>query len=451
MKNNKQIIYVQGMHCSSCELLIEKQLQKTGLVSKCNASLKEGEVELTYKGPEKLSLKDLNKLFKSNGYTFFETKPKKIKRNSNLLTSLFIAAALLTGFYLLERTGIGNTINITSTTAVPTYFFFGLVAGISTCAALIGGLLLSLTQKWNEVYIGENTSSRAIPFTMFNIGRIVSFTVLGGVLGLIGSAFHISLSLTAAVTMAVALLMLVLGLQMIGISWASKFQVRLPKRFTTNITNEENFKGKYMPLTIGALTFFLPCGFTILAQTSALASGSFLTGSLIMLLFALGTLPTLALISFTSIKLTEKPAITAKFSYVAGILVVFFAVYNLNSQFNVLGWKSLSDLRITLGKQTSDNNISASNTDVQVIQMEANAYGYHPRNFTLRSGVPVRWEIADTGTNGCTNAIIARGLIDGSIRLRPGMNVYEFTPQRAGVYKATCWMGMAPPVTIEVI
>jgi plastocyanin domain-containing protein len=83
--------------------------------------------------------------------------------------------------------------------------------------------------------------------------------------------------------------------------------------------------------------------------------------------------------------------------------------------------------------------------------MDALAYGYEPAYFRVRAGVPVRWEIADKGFSGCTNAILSRGLFEGQIDLLSGTTtIKEFTPKNRGEYKFSCWMGMASGV-IEVI
>ena len=46
----------------------------------------------------------------------------------------------------------------------------------------------------------------------------------------------------------------------------------------------------------------------------------------------------------------------------------------------------------------------------QVVSMEALSRRYSPNQFTVRLGVPVRWEIFDAGFSGCTNAIVSREL-----------------------------------------
>ena len=179
-----------------------------------------------------------------------------------------------------------------------------------------------------------------------------------------------------------------------------------------------------------------------------------------MLSFALGTLPVLLFIGFSSVKFSQKPHLSARFLKIAGILVLFFALYNINFQLNVLGISSLSDLSINSGQlsNTAKNNSLQSKEGLppivngkQILKMDALVYGYKPNYFKVRVGVPVRWEITDKGTSGCTNAIISRNLFEGEIPLTPGQtSVKEFTPEKPGKYKFSCWMGMISGI-IEVI
>ena len=128
--------------------------------------------------------------------------------------------------------------------------------------------------------------------------------------------------------------MIFLALQMLGLNILRKFQITAPKFITRYLVNESNFKGRFTPFLMGASTFFLPCGFTITAQGLALISGNPLQGSLIMLFFALGTLPSLLLIGFSSIKFFEKPHLSLRFLKVAGFIVLFFAVLECCSESN---------------------------------------------------------------------------------------------------------------------
>jgi len=207
---------------------------------------------------------------------------------------------------------------------------------------------------------------------------------------------------------------------------------------------------------MGAATFFLPCGFTLTAQTLALGSGDPITGALIMLLFTLGTSIPLLLIGLSSIKAFSTPQRSSLYSYVVGFLIIFFSLFNINSQLSVLDLPNLSAILASSG--VKDQKSSLSDSDLppivdgkQILKMNASASGYSPNYLKVRAGTPVRWEIKDTGTSGCTNAVISRNLFQGQINLVPGTtSVKEFTPTTPGKYRFTCWMGMVSG-TLEVV
>ena len=466
----EQKYFVKGTHCASCEILIEKKLLEEKNIEAVEASSQRGEVLVEYKG-EKLSANFLNKLFQKEGYTFSEKhastssnirhseEEKNPKSSYDIIMAVIIGVLVIFGFLFLNKLGFSNWVNVGETSSLPAFLLLGLLAGLSTCAALVGGLVLSMSKQWNEVYADKNTATqKATPHLMFNAGRLVSYALLGGVLGAIGSKLQLSVSFGAILVLGVSVLMFFLALQMMGVKAFQKFRLSMPKSMTRYVANEKNFKGKQMPFVMGALTFFLPCGFTITAQGLALISGSFVQGSLIMLSFALGTLPVLLFIGLSSAKLVNNRKLSEKFLKTAGVVVLFFALFNANNQMNVLGYSSIGDF---LGKtaQSANNNGGNGNKEglppiingKQVIKMDASASGYSPNYFKVKVGVPVRWEITDKGTSGCTNAVISNSLFSGSIDLTPGQtSVKEFTPQKAGKYKFSCWMGMVSGI-MEVV
>ncbi|MEK7172487.1 MAG: sulfite exporter TauE/SafE family protein [Patescibacteria group bacterium] len=463
----EQKYFVQGTHCASCELLIEKKLLEMSNIKSVEASSAKGEVLIEHEG-ERPNAAHLNKIFKKEGYTFSEKKivDEKPADTSNFINTAAVAVIIVVGFLLLNKLGLQKFVNVSASSSLPAFLLFGLLAGLSTCVALVGGLMLSMAKQWGEVYADKNTAlQRAKPHLMFNAGRLISYALLGGVLGAIGGKLQLSLTFNAGLVIVVSVMMAFLALQMLGVKAFRKFQITMPKFMTRYAADEKNFQGKYMPFVMGALTFILPCGFTITAQSLALLSGSFLQGSLIMLFFALGTLPVLLFIGFSSAKLVSNQKLSGQFLKVAGLIVLFFAFFNINNQLNVLGVSNISDFFLQTAKSaigpTQRNAPSGANVNEgdlpaivngqQVIKMEASGGGYSPNYFKVRVGVPVRWEITDVGTSGCTNAIISRSLFDGQIGLTPGqVSVKEFTPQKAGKYKFSCWMGMVSGI-MEVV
>ena len=186
------VYYVDGMHCASCEVLIEKKIKKIEGVKEVDASLDKGKVVLRYEG-ETPKAGQINQIFEENGYVFssdkkgrekevplFKKEGKSLIINKNKAAKytkvIGLTLLILVLFLLIENSKIGGLVSITSGSSVGSFFAFGLIAGISSCAALVGGLLLSLSNQWTSLYIDqENSVKRAYPFIMFNIGRLIAF------------------------------------------------------------------------------------------------------------------------------------------------------------------------------------------------------------------------------------------------------------------------------------
>lgn len=461
---------VDGMHCAACEVLIEKKILKQNGVKSVEASTKDGRVDIVYEG-QRPQLSILNKAFKGDNYSFSsgDSDYKKsdesipfikfsggevkidIGRIKKLLYISGISILLIIGFVLINRSEVAALVSVNASSSLPAFFVFGLLAGASSCAALVGGIVLSMSKQWNEQYVSNNSFfSKFEPHLLFNGGRLLSFMILGAVLGAIGGVLQISLSFTSVLTIGISIMMFVLALQMLGWKRVQGLQFKTPKFISRYVADESNFRGRLMPAVMGALTFFLPCGFTITAQGLALASGNALQGSLIMLFFSLGTLPMLLTIGLSSVRFLEQKNISDAFLKIAGVLVLFFALYNFNSQLVVLNLPSINDV-FSSSVQAADTNLPPIVDGKQIVRMDASSGGYSPNYIKVRMGVPVRWEITDKGTSGCTNAVISKALFDGEIKLTPGeTSVKEFTPEKPGRYKFSCWMGMVTG-TIEVV
>ena len=172
---------------------------------------------------------------------------------------------------------------------------------------------------------------------MFHGGRIITFFILGGVIGSAGGAFTLNTSATFILSIIIGLTMLILGLNLLEIfPWAKRLEPSMPKWIARHAHGVSKLNHTLTPALVGVATFFLPCGFTQSMQIFTLTTGGFLAGGLTMLFFALGTLPLLALISFSSfsIKNSSKAGIFFKS---AGLIVILFAFFNLINSLVVIG------------------------------------------------------------------------------------------------------------------
>lgn len=323
--NKTYTFHVNGMHCKSCVVLTESELNNVSEVSRVKASLGNLSVEVTGnfgdKAPEHIAL-DLTAVLKPHGYTLSVDKHKHVVKWSDFRIAIPIALAFIVIFIGLQKLGIVNLVTASKVT-YGTAFLIGLIASVSTCMAVVGGLVLSMSAQFAK------EGDKVRPQLLFHVGRLVSFFVLGGVIGLVGSTFQLGATGTFILGLLIALVLLILGLNLLDIfPWLKKLQPTLPGFIGKRVHSLKTMNHTFTPLLIGIATFVLPCGFTQSMQLYALSTGSFWIGALTMFSFALGTLPMLALLSFSSLAIYNK-AQSGIFFKTAGLIVVFFGIFNL--------------------------------------------------------------------------------------------------------------------------
>ncbi|KKP83410.1 MAG: hypothetical protein UR85_C0004G0004 [Candidatus Nomurabacteria bacterium GW2011_GWF2_35_66] len=131
--------------------------------------------------------------------------------------------------------------------------------------------------------------------------------------------------------------MLIMGINLLDIfSGAKKAQISMPKFISKKAFGLAKLNHTLTPLLVGIATFFLPCGFTQSMQVYTLSTGSFMNGALTMLAFALGTLPVLALVSFSSFSIKNNKN-SGIFFKTAGIIVILFAIMNILNSLVIIG------------------------------------------------------------------------------------------------------------------
>lgn len=332
-KNKKYIFHVHGMHCASCVVLIESKTKESPAVNRAEANLSSNTLEVSGDfgdlSPSSVAEK-LSALIEGYGYKLSVEKELKKANWSEFKLAVPFALLFAFLFIFLQKVGIVNFVDA-SNVGYGTVFAIGIVASLSSCMAVVGGLLLSVSATFAK----EQNSLK--PQLMFHIGRIVSFFFLGGVIGMLGSAFTLSPFATFLLSLLVGLVMLILGINLLEIfPWAKKLQLSIPKSVGKYAHNISNYNHSVTPIILGIATFFLPCGFTQSMQLYTLTTASFLKGGLTMLIFALGTLPILALVSFSSfsIKNNSKKGVFFK---TAGIIVILFSIFNIINSLVVIG------------------------------------------------------------------------------------------------------------------
>ncbi len=327
---------VNGMHCAACELVIEKKIGRIPGVKKVDAVLAKNKVKVwgTFSEPKAKLAAQWSKLIEPDGYALVTERSKKQVNWGEFKKAAPIAGVVILLFIALQKLGVVNLVSPDSIN-LPAVFLIGIIASLSSCMAVVGGLVLSISAN----YAKEESKTKATKaMVMFHGARLVGFFILGGVIGLIGSAFTLSQTASFVMSLIVGFVMIILGLNLLDtFEFTKKLQFKMPKSLSRSAINTENMQNKWTPLLLGVVTFFLPCGFTQSMQVYSLSSGSFIQGALTMFVFALGTLPMLAFISFFSNKMVGGKKTSGVFFKAAGLVVLFFALINLTGALVVMG------------------------------------------------------------------------------------------------------------------
>lgn len=440
----KQTIDIKGMHCSSCELLIGDEVLQIPGVKKCKVNYRKGRAEILYEGH--LNQQRVQAAVEAAGYSlgkddkhFFSHNPKDyLDLGMAILTilALFYLAQALGIFELGSKTG-GNY------NSLPVVFLIGLTAGVSTCMALVGGLVLGASARFAEKHPYATPLQKFKPHLFFNLGRITSYIILGGLIGYLGSFLQISTSVLGLLTVAVGLVMLLLGVQLTEIiPGLNRFKITIPSQISKLFGVQKKSQAEYShtnSAAMGALTFFLPCGFTQAMQLYAISTGDPVAGALTMGTFAIGTAP--GLLGIGGLTSVVKGAFAKHFFRFAGIVVIMLSFFNISNGWNLASpMIQLPSFNQAAVAQGADPNVKMEN-GVQVVNMTQSASGYSPDTFKIQKGIPVKWVINSEDAFTCASSIVAESI---GVRkaLSEGENVITFTPEETGTINFSCSMGM---------
>ena len=434
-KRATERLTVDGMTCNSCETRIEKAVRALAGVGQVSASAPISEV-IVYYNPDLVTRGAILDAIRGAGYQVREdSAPAKSGAVYRFLGLIAVVAAI----YLIIRYTVGFTFlpTVTQSMGYGLIFVVGLLTSLH-CIAMCGGIVLSQGIKGHEAVskpalVPTGLKERLLPSLLYNGGRVVSYTIIGGIVGALGSLFSLSTTLKGVIPVIAGAFMLFLGVRMLGIfPWLSRLKVRFPGLGGSRMRSAASGRG---PFVVGLLNGLMPCGPLQTMQVYALGTGSFLAGALSMFLFSLGTVPLLlgfgALSAFLSAKF-NRGMLKA-----SGVLVMALGLVMFARGMNLFG-VALPVLSPAPGSSIAVAKVIG---DYQEVRTTVESGEYHP--FIVQKGIPVHWIVSAKAVdlNGCNNPLTVPGY---GIRkqLVPGDNLIEFTPDRDGTISYTCWMGM---------
>ncbi|MDR1000429.1 MAG: sulfite exporter TauE/SafE family protein [Clostridiales bacterium] len=457
----KKRLYIDGMTCVSCQERIEKRLRNTRGIISANVSYNSGVAYVAYDRGV-ISLGEISNIIECLDYRVIRGRAKK-NRSDRTIGLLVIIVAL---FMIMQHFGILNL--LAPSRLADTQMGYGMlfVMGLITsvhCVAMCGGI--NLSQCIQQGGARSNSRNDALrPSFLYNLGRVVSYTAVGFVVGALGSVITFSNVFQGVLKLMAGVFMVIMGVNMMGMFPSlRKFTPRMPKRFARKINEEKDKQNS--PLIIGLLNGLMPCGPLQAMQIYALSTGNAFAGAFSMFVFSIGTVPLMFGLGAFSTILSGR--FKKKVMAVGAILVVVMGLSMLSQ-----GW-SLSGIRLSRAvpnsgaAQTnalSEDKVSEEQSKDQQSQSEDQIHvvdgvqlvnstltsGKYP-TITVQSGTPVKWVIdAPKGSvNGC-NGRMYISEYDIEYSFTEGENVIEFTPTEAKTVKYICWMGMISG-TINVV
>lgn len=430
MKKKKIIIKVYGMSCISCENKITDKLKSINGVLNVKASRNKEQVEVVCR-EDNPDIEECKKVISELGYSL-----KKQNNYLKFIGIILIGALILALAQYSNSLDMGKYINVETT--YPILFMVGVLSSFH-CIGMCGGIMISQSISTN----GVNNKTPLKTNLLYNAGRVVSYTLIGGFVGFIGSMFSLSITMRSGIVIFAGLFMLIMGLNLMQISFFKKISFRLPWGKCNSKLNSSR------PFIVGLLNGFMPCGALQTIQIFALGTGSFAGGAFSMFLFSLGTVPLMLTVGLIAGGLTHKRRNSIlKFS---GGLVLFLGIIMVDRGLSLGGINPL--VREPTEKITINQNVNTPKTeviqdfrkakidgDVQVLTTTAENYGYTPKTVYVQKDKSIKWIILGNEINSCNNEIIIPSLgIEKKLKL--GENVIELGKLTKDL-DYTCYMGM---------
>ena len=415
---------ISGMHCPHCETAILRAVRDMKGIKNPQADYRAGTLSSLW---DETALPEaaLRDRIAEAGYTLMGQRQAMPvwKRPLPLLAVLAVLAAL---FVLVSLSPLRALLSRFPTAkagmGLGALFMVGLLTSLH-CVAMCGGI--NLAQSAASAQAGRRVSASNI---QYNLGRLVSYTILGGIVGAVGSVFRLSSIAQAAFQLIAAIFMVLMALNLLDIEGLRGVVPTLPVGLRTKLMG----KGSCSSLFIGLINGLMPCGPLQAMQLYALSTGSWHMGALSMFCFCLGTVPLMLGFGLVSGRLNKRFARPMRVA--SGVLVLLMGMAMLSNGLNLAGIR----LRLS-GSAASD--VAVADANIQIDESELDWRGYP--DITVEAGVPVRWNIHAEAEKitGCNNEMVIPAL-NLRVHLSEGDNIVEFTVDEPGVIPYTCWMGM---------
>lgn len=204
------------------------------------------------------------------------------------------------------------------------------------CIGMCGGIVIAYSST--KVDSGWNRGRQAAAHLVYNLGRTLTYTVLGFIFGYLGGVSTFSNVANGSLLVVAGVAMILAGLSLDG-------RIRFLSRFSSPMAESKWF-GKvfrallednslYSLFLLGMLNGFLPCGFVYFFAITAASTGSPLWGGFVMMVFGLSTIPAMFSLGFF-VALFQKSRLRGVMIKLAAVAVILYGIYTIYSGYEYI-------------------------------------------------------------------------------------------------------------------
>ena len=344
-------------------------------------------------------------------------------------------------------------------------FITGLTTGGLSCLAVQGGLLASSLEQQLEQQIDSQIEQElavrrahrstkkgsrllahpklALPILLFLAAKLAAYTLLGFLLGALGSVLQLNSATRAILLIAIGIFMVGNALRMFNVHPIFRyFSIEPPKFITRYIRRKaKNGESSFAPLFLGALTVFIPCGVTQAMMAVAVGTGSALQGAVLMFAFILGTSPVFFVVAYLTMQLGAR--LEKAFMRFVAVVLLVLGLVSVNNGLSLVGSPlSVQNLVGDLFPPQAAGQVSTLPPST-TLNLSASNSGYSPQRLYANAGPPILLNIATNNTFSCARDFVISAIGVEKLLPQTGTVPVNIPAQPAGtVMHFSCSMGM---------
>ena len=332
-------------------------------------------------------------------------------------------------------------------------FITGVTTGGLSCLAVQGGLLASSLANQIEEDMQLQTGKGgaqvkfrprlAQPIFLFLVAKLIAYTLLGLLLGALGSVLQLTPMFRAVLQLAIGVFMIGTALRMLKVHPIFRYFVIEPPSVLTRYIRRTSKTNTSAITTafLGALTVLIPCGVAQAMMAVALGTGNPLQGAAIMFAFTLGTSPVFFSVAYFATRLGA--TVEKYFTRIVAVMVIVLGLVSIDAGLNLAGSPlSVSRMISSLGAvpaATIQNPVSAQNG----FTVNVGDTGYTPKVLHLSAVKPVSLNWVTKNVRSCSLSVVVPGLDYQKVLPATGTVKMDIPAQAKGtVMRYSCSMGM---------